>query len=287
MKQSLSQTPSSPAPTLSRTETFRRFNHGICSVSLLVRLITATQQHRGSTMGYLSGEPAFRPRIAALEGKISRTLELLEALDSETNFGNAGDDLSHIHSDWKTIVLGWRRDQILHNFQFHGHLVNALNRQLKERMRTYLLPTLTKWNGASVPLLETLFIQLPQTIELIATLRGLCTNVAVIQACGSDSHQQIAYLLKEIPQQHDALLQAVDEGIPALQGLKQQRKELQKFLFTIQMSILDKSDISVDSSFLFQLSSDVIDAHWRLLEDGIHTVEALGYDLILGKVVTD
>lgn len=269
----------SPEPPAT-AEAFQRFNRGIYTIKLLGRLTTAVQQHRGSTMGYLSGEPAFLPRITRLQSKIARILQLLADLERKPGDGITGDTLLHIQSDWKTIVLGWQEDQILHNFEFHGHLVDALNRSLKHCMQAHLAPALAASTTPIGPRLETLFVQLPHTIELLATLRGLGTNVAVIKACGTDSHQKIAFLLKEIPRQHKRLLAAQD-AIPELHALKSQRQALYKFLLTIQVSILDNPEISVDSTFLFRLSSDVIDAHWHALEQGIQDVETLGYDLLL------
>lgn len=259
---------------------FKQLTQSITTIKLICSLTKAVQQHRGSTMGYLSGAPAFLPQVEKLQGNIERILTMLADVDAGPKGCIPDDVMQNIHNDWKTILIGWQDDQVMRNFEFHCHLVDSLNKLLKYCMKEQLVQHLQGDNNHQA-LLETLFIQLPNNIELIATLRGLSTNVAVIKACGTDSHNKISFLLKEIPKEHKLLLKLIDNFIPGLMAIKDQQKDLYKFLLTIQMTILDTPQVTADSSSVFKMSTDLINVHWNAMDQGIQFVEKLSYEMII------
>lgn len=260
---------------------FNQQQQCLASIKLLCQLTKAAQQHRGATMGYLSGEPAFLDQIERSQVSIGRILLFLHQLDNSRQASIPIEQLVNISNDWKTILVGWRDDQVLHNFEFHCHLIDTLNKLIRHCMHSHLLPHLNSQGQDQQLLLETLFAKLPTTIELLAMLRGLSTNVAVIKACGTDSHAKISYLMKEIPRQSKQLVQSISQLLPDVTTIKNSQKLLYKFILTIQMSLLDSPEITANSSTLFALSTELIDSHWLVIDQGMQKIEQLSFQLLI------
>lgn len=265
---------------------FNQQNRCLTSIKLLCELTKSAQQHRGATMGYLSGEPAFMEKIEQLQLSIERTLLFLQQLDDNQSGCIPKEQLLNISNDWKTILIGWRDDQVMHNFEFHCHLIDTLNKLIRHCVSNQLMPHLNSNGQDQQFLLDTLFVQLPNTIESLAMLRGLSTNVAVIKACGTDSHAKMSYLLKEIPRQHKALIKALSQLMPDITTIKNSQKLLYKFILTIQMSILDSPEITANGSTLFSMSTDIINSLWFTVDQGLQKVENLSYQLLINPATS-
>ena len=231
-------------------------------------------------MAFLSGDESFLPMVARLQKHIGRLLLVL-------NDGNARNglipraSLSNVDSGWQTILMGWQADEILLNFEFHGHLIDSLKQALRNVMREHLMYQLSDQGRSCDSLLHTVFVQIPELIEQVARLRGLSTNAAVVQACGVDSHARISFLIKEIPVQTERLLNVVGElqtvhGIaPQLQSLRALRMDLQRYLISVQVNILESKNISENGVALFNRSTEIVDALWSAVEEGTKKIESL------------
>ena len=232
-------------------------------------------------MGYLSGEPSYLDQITPLQISIAKILVFLNLQEIKQAPFIYHDQIANISNDWKTILIGWKDDKVLHNFEFHCHLVETLKKLLRNCMKEHLLPQLNRSGVDYQTLLDAIFIEIPNNIESLAILRGLSTNAAVIKACGSESHAKLSYLLKEIPFQNKQLIAHIGHLMPELKTIKEQNIQLHKFLLSIQMSILDSEEITVDSSTLFTLSTEIINAHWFAIEQGILKVENLSFKTLI------
>lgn len=262
-------------------EALRRHNQCLTTIKLLCQLTRAVQQHRGATMGYLSGATSFHEKITALQASVEKILLLLNHTEGDQIFNPYKNHLSHISNDWKTIIIGWQDDKVLHNFEFHSHLVNALLKFLRNYIKKQLLPHLNSSGVDYNPLLDVCFIQLPNNIESLAIVRGLSTNAAVVKACGQDSHAKLSYLLKDIPLKNKQLIEKTSHLIPEMTIIKDQNIQLHKFLLSIQMSILDSREITANSETLFALSTDIINAHWSAIEQGIQKIDKLSFHALI------
>lgn len=259
---------------------FYRHNQCITSIKLLSQLNQALQKHRGACMAFLSGDESFLPMVARLQKHIGHLLLVL-------NDGNARNELiscaslSNVNSGWQTILMGWQVDEILLNFEFHGHLIDSLKQALRNVMREHLMYQLSDRGKSCDSLLHTVFVQIPELIEQVARLRGLSTNAAVVKACGADSHARISFIIKEIPVQSERLLDVVEElqavhgAVPQLQSLKVLRMELQRYLISVQVNILESERISANGVALFNCSTEIVDALWVAVEEGTTKIESL------------
>ncbi len=232
-------------------------------------------------MAYLSGSEVFLSQIEKLQQSIETALQLITELNN-SNYRCIPDDLlTNINNDWKTIAIGWQQDQVIPNFEFHSHLIDACNKLLRLCMTEQLKPLLPQGKTNQQALLELMFIRFPSCIENLAMLRGLSTNVAVIKACGKDSHAKISFLIKELEQQNKSLIQASDNISPNISLIRSYQKPLLKFLLTVKLSILESPDVTVDSSLLFKMSTEIIDNQWDAVSQGIQRIENTLYRTLI------
>ena len=263
---------------------FMRQQDALSIIKLLCQLTKAVQQHRGASMAFLSGEESFLSLCQRLQNNVERVISILRLQTDRAESTMTSSALDNIANDWKTILVGWQSDQVLHNFEFHGHLINGLKQLIRSIMKEHLYNDSNLSNANHRAFLDLLFIQLPDNIESLATLRGLSTNVAIVKACGSDSHVRLSFLLREIPQQNEHMMQSINrlceahQTIPSIETIKEQQKNVLKFLLSIQMNILDSDDINTNSTHLFTLSTTLIDIHWLVIDDGLQVIEKRPYE---------
>lgn len=261
--------------------TFNQLQQGLTTIKWLCQLTQLLQHHRGATMAYLSGSQDFLLQIEQLQLSIESARYLITELNNNNYPCIPQDQLNNINNNWKTIAIGWQQDQVMHNFEFHSHLIDSCNKLLRLCMMEQLKPILLHSNSSHQALLEEVFVALPNNIENLAMLRGLSTNVAVIKACGKDSHAKISFLIKETEQQNKNLVQAVNTLSPDSYLVKTYQKPLHKFLLTVKMSILESPEVTADSSLLFTMSTDIIDTQWLAVSQGIQRIEDSAYRALI------
>ncbi|GAA5315925.1 MAG: hypothetical protein AseanaTS_11300 [Candidatus Pelagadaptatus aseana] len=264
--------------------------HCITGIKLICLLTKAVQQHRGATMGYLSGEQAFLELAERQSGSIDQLFATYLQHNRFSETAPPPMEVSQSLDSWQVIKYDWQSDELLRNFEFHSHLIDGLKKLIRSSMREELLPVESEPKiDHYEQLLETVFITLPNTAEALAMLRGLSTNAAVVQACGSDSHMRLSFLIKDIPRLVMALERALDElepdfpDVKALRPSKGLLRHLNALLRKINDKILNSRKIQEDSTQLFKVATDIVDAFWASMEQGISLIEQRLYSDLLSR----
>lgn len=267
---------------------FDRQQQCLTLIKLLAQLTKAVQRHRGASMSVLSGERGFLSIADTMSKRIETILSVLDQCRFDDVFDGAKELTKNIIERWSLIADDWAQDQLLHNFEFHSHLVDALIGFIRQAIREDFVGKGNEQQQAVFLVFDSALIQLLDTAEMLAILRGLSTNAAVLKTCGPESRSRIGYLLKELPRHHRALLYTLnrlkEDGIKKDIGanIADQQKQMQKFLLSIEITILDNHDISSDSSRLFALSTEFVDLHWDCFEQLVQQLEKRMYEQLLG-----
>jgi hypothetical protein len=254
----------------------------LTAIKLLCQSTKAIQHHRGATMAWLSGEESYSTSIKLLQSDIQKIFNLIKHIQKTHPYTITEADLDNMTSNWNSILIGWTRDSVMQNFEFHCHLVEVLKRALRHCDKALIerLPHSHHNNE----LTSLLFNNLYDHIESLARLRGLSTNAAIIKACGQDSKAKLSYLLKDIPKQQQEIITYSQKLVPnfdvspIFQLIESNEKDLRRLLFSIQIQILESSEINMDSYSLFQLATDIIQNQWHCLGQGIHLVDQFIFD---------
>ena len=255
----------------------------ISITKLLCLLAQTIQQHRGASTAVLSGDALFLPLVERRQKSIQRMLCILEHVNNGAAEVIAPTAIEKIINEWKTILIGWRQDKLMDNFQFHSHLVESLHKLIGVSMIEKLLPELGLEDEAVKPLFKAIFIKLPQLNEYLAMLRGLCTDVAVRKSGGESNKAKIAYLVKLVRKESDRvsrLLEQLAETLktaPAVDIIIRQKTQLNRLLVTVEVTILESEEIHAHGSHLFDMATDIIDAYWLAIEQGIQQADHYVY----------
>ncbi|WP_101758377.1 hypothetical protein [Oceanicoccus sp. KOV_DT_Chl] len=254
----------------------------LTTIQLLCRLTRAVQHHRGGSMAYLSGDQTFLNQLNQCQSHIQTLFSTLQLTQDFTQLHEA---LINLANNWETIRLGWEHDGVMHNFEFHSHLLDEIKKLMRQCMQSLL--TDSRINHRHKQLLQLQLGQAFDNIESLARLRGLSTNAAIIKACGEESHARISFLLKVIPEQNQQLLkqylQLKTEGfkIDGIEVIKQQSKSLNRLLLSIQIQILESDQININGSELFSLATEIIEQRWQALGQGLQLVEHNHFDSLI------
>ena len=264
-----------------------RLSRSFTLLRILCKGAKAVQQHRGASMALTSGEKGFDELVLRMQRRITNILAMTSGHSAEISAFTADSPaaanlLQTIGDDWQTIIVGWREDRILRNFEFHCQLVENIRRAIvwgiEHQQHDLRQPLVPATEGAERSSVESVFAALLAHIELLAMLRGLSSSTTVIQACGETSHSRIGFLLREVPRRNEALLQTLkdDEAHPlnpsGPEFLRAEQVNVHKFLINIELIVLEQRR-NFATQELFQLGTRIVDAHWQIFDQGINALE--------------
>lgn len=270
-------------PAAKPDEISRKFleqQNSLLSVKLLCRLTRAVQKHRGASLACLDGDIKFAPAVLSLQSQIEKYLTALDTFNRGSKSSLLNDSFFlNVKTEWLTIAEGWQRDNVVQNYEFHCHLLEAIRIVARHLVSDYLLTPLSSNESNFRSEFETVLITLIDTIELIAKLRGLATHVATLKSRNGELYSRIAFLLKTIPQENSALyhtLQAMEDTSLRVSGMNRlalQQTRVSNLLEEIQSEIVSAATIDIDAAQLFEQATTIIDTYWQILDQSIVVTE--------------
>ncbi len=257
-------------------DTFRLNQSVINHVQQLLHLMADIQRHRACSLAILSGNVSFEAQVRSLNRKINARLSYLDAQPELTEILDQR-EWDNVLGEWKVVGYGWRKDNVLHNFELHSHLVEKILNIVREsgrwvlRSGNYSEAIADHYLGHAV--FEYVFSTHLYRIETLGKLRGLGTH-AVNGECGDDMRIRINYLLQSA--RHEQLAArdffAVQTGsvmrnIPALLDVQRTENlfnEWLELMAGVVAGTVETGDAT--STRAFGMASSVIDAHLAVTE---------------------
>lgn len=273
----------SPANKTPPEALFHRLNC-IDGIKILCKLTRCVQKHRGATIACINDDTSFLPLAEELEQQTDK-LFLLLAHQQSQQLILPQEKIILAMSDWQAIKIGWKKDTVIQNYEFHCHLVDVLGRMI----RNCLKDCLSEDNidlAIDSPLttcIRCVLITVPENIELLAKLRGLATHVAASGNCEHDSRIRISFLQERISRDHKRLYHSLSKlqgplaNLQAMQSLPHQKARLESLLGLVSGGILEAENIDVDSSRIFQLATEIIDIYWLIVAQGLQALEEVQF----------
>lgn len=254
-------------------QNYTQFSLDLQVARLFIHLSRQLQIHRGATMGWLSGQSLFSDRVAASQTAVLRLFALVRSRVRESDCAVSDSELRNLQNDWQTILVGWKNDRPMHNFEFHGHLIDRLLRLLRLDFQQAMVAS---WNDAdkhSLAMLDLCFSRIPELAELLAQARGLSTHVAVNKTCAHSEREKIAFLIDCAIDSHRQLRAFSTDHALGFNPPRGFKSRYEKLLRDLRANIVDAEKIDVASSDVYNTSTDVIDQLWMMVDWHLHSIE--------------
>ncbi len=214
---------------------------GINWLKKLKRLLTAMQQHRGLSMGYLNGDKALVKRIQPLEESINQQIREINLekdwlQDNLVWFG--------INDHWLRLSVHYEEYESEHNFRQHCHLIANLLSLIEDCAEYHHLHELvyTQKDNANL-----LWSQLLITAEHIGQARAIGTSIAAAQKSSAVQRIRLNYLQTSINEFIATPNQQLDNTL------------IVELLTTIDTKILSDT-ASISAEAFFNLATAALDS---------------------------
>ena len=152
-------------------------------------LLTAIQQHRGLSMGYLNDDQGLSKRIKPLEIQMQKIFYDID-LNNEWLKGNV--TWLGITDHWSRLLANYANYESEYNFRQHCNLVINLLNLIEECAETHQLQTLFSNTKSNT---NFLWSQLLITAEHIGQIRAIGTSIASAKQATNLQCIQLNYLL--------------------------------------------------------------------------------------------
>ena len=261
--------------------------HWLHIIKLSAQLARAVQTHRGASIGVLSGQPAFLDQARQRSDEVSRIFSLLNYLNDQGKSREFNRDLVTLEQEWGVIRSGWASDGLMENYELHcnfvDHLLRVLRTTLKQKVFECLPDLLTPASASeteqrlSPEFILALFDNIPKNSESIGQVRALSTNAAVRKVIAEENRSKIEFLLRQVNSEYQELrmvFSAVDEYYTMPRGY---HKQFRVFVKGVRSSIVEASDIVIDSSLMFDISTTIINQLWDVVERGFQEIERYSF----------
>jgi methyl-accepting chemotaxis protein len=241
--------------------------------SVAVRtLIQQMQQHRGLAAIYLGGKEETRETVSKKQLDIKAAIEKLDNLDSMYgNDLNTTESWNSLKSEWisleKEVFNLTGSESLSKHTILIGKIIN-FNLNLADVSNLILTDKLDKHY-----LVDMVINKLPLSAEYMGQARAVGAGVATRKQITEDERFKLLYLTQSI----QSTINDAERGASVIYKINPQAKnqledsltkalqQSRKLLDTINNELLNKKEISLDSSQYFNLATSVIDDIYNLI----------------------
>ena len=203
-------------------------------------LLTAIQQHRGLSMGYLNGDEGLSKRVKPLEIQMQ---QIFANIDVNNKWLKGNITWSGITDHWSRLLANYANYESEYNFRQHCNLVINLLNLIDECAETHQLQTLFSNTKSKT---NFLWSQLIITAEHIGQMRGIGTSIASAKQATNLQCIQLNYLLLCVTEFLNNPYHQLDT------------KLIDGFIETVKQEILAES-VNISAEAFYNLATSTID----------------------------
>ena len=269
----------------------------ITIIRLLVPLFISSQQHRGANLALFEGNDQFRNKVGMLQNEINNRLLTLEMVNKEFAETLSGTELMQLKQEWDA-VRDWQGGTALESFKLQSHFIEQQMKLIwtvteNTNIFASTAPALVEegarpghssdgaFSGDKL-LIKFVLQEIPELIEILAKIRGLATHVSVLGFCDEEHYSWLEYLLKMLNQKKEKfrdfsrqLQNYVFGDVPAIIDLQIQDTKIVHFV-----QVVERKPIQIESQDIFNMASEIIEAHSIVINQGLHFVRNKIHQLI-------
>ncbi len=243
-------------------------------VKSLFEQVRVVQQHRAATNAALAGNPFFESKTRVLAREVNARFKELERQQAECVDVIDERQWGDIRNAWQTVHLQWRQDEIIENFELHSHLVKQLLDYISilGNKAEDLIETGSQHQALSHYVLN----DVPAFIEMLGQIRALGTSTAVVGVMDDACEMRLRFLMGQLQKQQIKVKQqaqhlsqeALDITSSLIDALLCEPK-LERLTGIVMHDLLSGREIVTSADEIFTLSTQIIDAHYNVMNEGL------------------
>lgn len=263
-------------------------NDTLTLIKQINQMIGEVQLHRGMSMSLLGGSEIFQKDIDQLQVRLERRLTALEIITRNTGGLLSPRDKENLSNAWTTIRHNWQDDHLVDNFELHSHFIEQLL-EIVSTLSQKLIDSLCEWqpnvdteNNAVYPrsfkeieVINFVARQIPQSIELIAKIRGLSSYATTVGTVEYTEDRKMRYLIKcarekneKLRHQSQRLLTLTEDYVPALTHINEFEMKLLRLFDLVERDVLGGTTMTTNSHQLFKWATDIMAAYATITDQG-------------------
>lgn len=263
-------------------------NDTLTLIKQINQMIGEVQLHRGMSMSLLGGSEIFQKDIDQLQVRLERRLTALEIIARNTGGLLSPRDKENLSNAWTTIRHNWQDDHLVDNFELHSHFIEQLL-EIVSTLSQKLIDSLCEWqpnvdteNNAVYPrsfkeieVINFVARQIPQSIELIAKIRGLSSYATTVGTVEYTEDRKMRYLIKcarekneKLRHQSQRLLTLTEDYVPALTHINEFEMKLLRLFDLVERDVLGGTTMTTNSHQLFKWATDIMAAYATITDQG-------------------
>lgn len=204
---------------LQRNKSYRlKQKAGLQWLSLLKRILSTIQQHRGMTTGYLNGSVELSDQIHSLQKKLNFDIE---AIASEKSWFSDNERWQGISQHWHNLSKNFKSHDSTNNLKQHNLLIQNILYLIDDMAEEHHLLDLK--TDKQIPL-QIAWREMLVAAEHIGQARALGMAIASTHHCDTTARIRMKYLMQKIEQTTRNAWQQVscsDEQHRTVQNLQQ------------------------------------------------------------------